>query len=528
LKYHLPVLPPTLITPAPEWRPKETFSPSAMQTYAGEMGCARKYAFGYGLGVFEFGTSRSRALGSLIHASIEHYLRGGTCYDLVGPTGEIRIDDRLRKELATFPPAELLELAREAIKRAIVGVEHLPHDGVEAKEIETWISIDTRRIIGNIEPLRITGKIDLSFKRHGVWYLVDHKSTKGARVPREGFKPWAYAKKPEDLKTDPQGIFYALDRIYKYDLTSIWSRWIYYLTDPKAHPQSHTVDVELHRAELEPAAYQWLIAANDMRKVLREAAAGTLSPLDIPAPTAPVFLADGSKNPASPCNAFFVGCPYRADKGGPCDAGGALSFGNLIAHAAPTPQKVEIEMTLIDDKIAQAKALNGGGAPLIPHNPALMPPEALALPVVAAAPPALPAGWVYGADGRPIQAATQPPPAPPGWQYGATGQLELIPPPAAPPAVIIPPPVVVAPVVAPEAPPVVVAPVEGKGKRGRPKGAKNAPKLEGETAPDGVFVGELAATVFDAILEAASSGKGPLGELTVAQIYAIRDLFEAA
>jgi hypothetical protein len=544
---HLPVLPPSLKAPEPGWKPKETFSPSAMVSYAGEGGCQRKYFLGAACGIREVKTGKSRALGSLIHAACEHYMRGGLLTDLIRPDGSLNIEKRLADELAAYTPEQLNDLAREAVKRAVPGILYLPlrdNDRPELIEVEQWISIPTNRIVGGIEPLRITGKIDLSFRRQGRWYLVDHKSTKGKQVKGSGFDPWFYCKSPDDLKTDPQGVFYALDRIYKHNLESLWSRWIYYSTAERAFPEAHCVDVELKRAELEPAAYQWLIVANDMRHMLRAAARGELRLEDIPAPIDRPFNADGTKNEKSPCNAFG-GCPHRADKGGLCDAGGALSLGNVIANAAPVRQE-ENQMDaaeMIAKKVAEAQAANG-----TPPASILTPPEAHATPVpppVAVAPTpqpglqTLPAGYEWRLD-----------PTGMSWVPTAVAVAPVLPvavavAPTPPPVVAAPPvpPVVAAPPVPPVAPvpppvaletaPPAEAPKRG---RGRPKKAAAGgqpppdPILEAVASaePVGVFVGEdLTELVLDAIFVGAKSDPA-LAAITVAQITSLRRVLDVA
>lgn len=455
MTYHLPVLAPHLQAPSEGWQPRETFSPTLLTTFGGPDGCPRKAAYGAIFGVRVPGSSISKILGSLIHAALEHYLRGQTVYYLVGPNGELRIDDKLRKEIdATgIPPEKIAELAAEAPRRAVAGLHLLPNTkdpAVERVEVEQWINIDTRRLLPDVEPLRITGKIDLSMRRAGVWYLYDHKSTKGKREKGKPFDPWAYCKTPDALASDTQGVLYALDRALKHGLSSIWSRWVYYLTDMKAHPDAKAVDVELDWPTLERNGRAWLLVAAQVRELMRAYKRGSLAPDDIP--PAAVLPPD----PASPCNAFG-GCPYHVSKGGPCRPSPKVKLSDLILTGS-SPGKAESPMSL-----AQAYANAAGavaGAPQVPPTAGgINPPEGAAPP-----PAQLPAGWEMGPAGpRAI--------APTGWMYDAAGNVVPVPPPAPPP----PPP----------APPAPEATEEKRGKGpGRPPGAKNKVK-EGETTDGG-------------------------------------------
>lgn len=477
MTYHLPVLPPTLVAPLSTWSPRESFSPSQLAQYAGEGGCKRKWSFRSVFGVGEAKQSKGRALGSLIHACLEHYLRGGTVYDLVAPEARpgqallerLRVDEKTRKELASYDPKKLAELADEAPKRALAGLHLVPNTkdpALEVVEVEQWIKLDTSRLIGGVEPIRLNGKIDLSFRRAGVWYLHDHKSTRGRRETGLPFDPWHYCKTPEALAKDPQSVFYGLDRMYRHGIDSIWSRWAYFLTDMRAHPQAHEVDVELRRAVLEPAGYEWLVVANEMRDVVRAAKQNAIAPDDLP------------PSPDS-CSAFG-GCPYHVSRGGPCSPAGQVQLGDLISTGVRPVNTGVPHMSLAEKYAATQAALGGAQPPLIPQNP-LIPPEAhqqqLAAAVTAAVAPApaaglppLPPGWEYGPGNLPRQSP------PPGYQYNAAGQIEAVPPPPAP---------------APAAPPfkqgdgaeqalaengAPQAPADEKRGKGRPPGAKNKAK----------------------------------------------------
>lgn len=434
---HLLVLPAHLTHSEPSkdgqpWFPKETFSPSQLSGYTL---CQRKWAWRYLGGLREVRKGKGAMLGSLIHACAEHYLRGGTVYDIVAPDGSLRLEDDVFKELQGFTLEEQRAMVEAAPKRALVGIEHLPRlQECEHVEVETWIDIDTRRLNAGIEPLRITGKIDLRVKRSGIWYTYDHKSTKGKRGD-----PWAYVKPADTLLDDPQGVFYPLDGMLKHGQPSIWSRWLYYQTDPKVHPMAKPIDFEAHFDATKRAANEWLIVAVEMRKLVREAVAGALKPDDLPAPTTL------PPHPDSPCLAFG-GCPYRAERGGPCRVTSSLNFGSMILQT----QGADMSATNLNlaEKLAAARGTNAQNAatmgvpmpppaavapmappppaaavpmppppPVVPPQSDLLPPEAYQAPAAAPPPglPPLPPGWAYGADGvpRPVQVAPMAPPAPP-------------------------------------------------------------------------------------------------------------------
>lgn len=520
IPYRLPVLPPELGTPAPDWRPKESFSPSALASYGGEDGCKRKWAWGAIFGVWGLKKSLANLLGSLIHGSIEHYLRGRTVYDLVGPNGELRLDRRTLAEFTEqiergFLTRERLgELVKEAPIRALAGQEHLPNTrdpGVEVIEVERWIDIDTRKVISGVEPIKITGKLDLAMRRVGVWYLYDHKSTKGRRVKGAGFDPWAYAKSPEQLRKDPQAIFYALDLMLRHNLDALWIRWVYYLTETKEHPIAKPVDVELTRAEVMEAAFKWLCIANEMRGHIRAHAAGQFHPDDLE----PNLQACDS----------YGGCSYHYSKGGPCMPGGEMQLGDLIT-AGRSPEKANQNMSVPQAGGLQALYANTvGGAAAVsaaqaapPATPMpLVPPEAHTQLVAAPVPmqPPAPAGWEYGPTG---QLRQQPPP---GYQYSADG-TQLLPiqaPPVVqqPPAPPAPMAAAVATTIAPPAGPgsgeAAPAPAESR-RRGRPAGSKNK---KGKDA-DPEF------SLFDVVQGAVQANPGsPLASLTCAQLAALED-----
>lgn len=503
--YHLPVLPPELTGPAAGWSPKEGFSPSALSSYAGEDGCKRRWAWGALFGVWSLKKSIATLLGSLIHGSLEHYMRGGTVYDLNGPNGEIRVDARTWKEFQVMldrgwlSKERLAELAAMAPARALAGIPYLPQmgePGIEIIETEQWVDIDTTRVLGGVERIKINAKLDLRMRRVGIWYLYDHKSTKGK--PRD---PWCYVKTPEQLKKDPQAVFYALDLMLKHNLDGLWIRWVYYLTDQNAHPIATHVDVELSRQEVMEAAYQWLLVAHEMRGLVRAARAGTITPYDI---VANVAVCDS-----------YGGCTYHFSKGGPCMPEGEVNLGSVIL-TGKAPEKAT-DMGLAEAFAAeQANLTNGksnGAAvlapPPIPAGMPLVPPEnaqaqaAAAQTATAPSLPPLPPGWHYF-NGGPRQDAA------PGMMYAEDGKTQVpIPPPPAP---------VVAPQTGPGS-----AETAGKGKRGRPKGSKNKAADDNTIVAPADVTDETADEVIDRVIQTVKENQdSALRTLTVEQLLELR------
>lgn len=501
MTYHLPALPDTLAPPYQGFTPRESFSPSQLAAYASDDGCKRKWAYRSLFGVTETKRSIATVLGSLIHGSLEQYLNGKTVYDLVAPDGSLNLDKRTLKEVQTVEPARLAELVKAAPARALAGLNFLPNmndPAIEIVEVERWIDIDSNRIIRGVEPIKINGKIDLSMRRVGVWYLYDHKSTRGRRAQRGlPADPWAYCKTPEQLMKDPQAVFYALDVVLRHNLDALWCRWVYYLTDPDAHPQAKAVDVELRRDFLLDAAFRWMLVAHEMRGLVRRALAGKLAPEDIEPPS--VLPPEET----SPCKAYG-GCPYHYGKGGPCMPEGRINLGNLILSGNQEPGKEATTMSagVLADQFAATQAALG-----LPVQSPLLPPEAAGAsvppPAVANALPAPPNGFEYG-PGNALRAI-----APQGYVYNEANALVPYTPP--------PPPVVTAPPVVPglSAPPPIPEQPEAAptgSKKGRPQGSKNK-KVE---------------DIVDLLIEAVKNGHPVVSTITAGQLNAIREVVEAA
>lgn len=126
-------------------------------------------------------TSPSAALGTLVHAQIERYLKFRQPLDLLTPEGQI----------------------------AHTG-SHLWPTNVRLENVERPFTLD-------LEGLKFRGVIDLW---HDHPKVTDHKST-------SDFK---WAKTPEILKRDPQGVVYGLHAMREYGTDAVELEWIYYRT----------------------------------------------------------------------------------------------------------------------------------------------------------------------------------------------------------------------------------------------------------------------------------------------------------
>jgi hypothetical protein len=321
-----------LVTPSPSWKPREAFSPSQLAT---ARDCRRKWGYGYLLGLRRAKPLKAAALGSLVHACLEAYLAGGTVYDF-------KIDRGLARDLEHFDSKTVEAMQKHAPRCALSGLQHLPRlddPAIERLDIEKAINIDTAAIVSHIhgfslarDPIIIRGRRDLGMTRAGVRYLYDHKSTGGRKSKNEHgpADSWAYVKTPEQLLTDEQAVLYGMAEMQEHGLSELWSRWVYYLTDEKKAPASRPLDIHQTLPQVEAEAKKLIHLAFDLRQLIRARADVEKLPLPVLPP-----------DPASPCNKYG-GCPYRADRGGPCN-GPLQNLGALIASAPQSKQEKEKE-----------------------------------------------------------------------------------------------------------------------------------------------------------------------------------------
>lgn len=434
--------------------------------------CPRKWGYRYLMGL-RLQRGKSAILGSVIHSCLEAHLTGKTVYGFT-------LDKETSADLARLEPSERDRMTKEAPRRALAGLHLLPQlndPAIELVEKEGALKIDAASILPHYtglaaDPLAFVGKLDLTMRRAGAWYLYDHKSTIGK--PKE---PWAYALKPHELVADPQGALYSASVIQKHGLAELWARWVYYLTDPKAHPQAHAVDVRISREESFASAAQWLRLAIEMRAWTRMVRLGHITgeALTLHDRLLPKVSPADEEN--SPCKAYG-GCGYGCEKGGPCTLPLEYGAGQIVSanQLNPANRKEEKNMFRI---IPHSQDMSGFPAPSpgltwqlvataekpggewmqlppMPTNP-LSPGFVWAL---------LPHATTGQPEWRPAQDPSAPPvasPPPPGVPFTS--------PEASTPAALAQPAIPVAPG-APVAPPSAPGSAPGAKKPGRPK--KNA------------------------------------------------------
>lgn len=173
------------------------YSPSQIDTFRL---CARKWAF---TRILPGRSNKYADLGTAVHSALEAWLINGTALDLTSEVGQI----------------------------AAAGIQHLPRPGLCS--IESSFSFETGTA-------RYTGRRDMRFRDTSegpravdvLEVIGDHKTT--------GDLKWA--KTPEDLKTDPQGVIYAMS-VFKEEprAKDCELRWVYYRT--KKPYKSHRVSL---------------------------------------------------------------------------------------------------------------------------------------------------------------------------------------------------------------------------------------------------------------------------------------------
>lgn len=465
-----------LTQPKPHWYPKEQLSPTQLSMFAQ---CRRKWTLAYLFGIKEGKRGKSKLLGSVIHACLEAYQRGGNVYD-----PDLR---ELERELAHLTDRERADLLAEGPRRAIVAVPFIPKPGEadlypeQKYEGVCAVSDILEETAG--DPLRFVLKLDLLAMFHatcpgdpGAWFLYDYKSTKGKRVTGKGFDPWFYVPTVEALQHDVQAIFYALEAMLRLGLDEIWCRWVYTNTDPKELPVSKCVDFHMTREHCQRQIEPWLVQACEMRRQVRESMDRNGPPEfeSVPAPSAL------PPAPDSPCDAYG-GCPYRAKALGPCDPGHG-SIGLAVLRAKQPQPKEEKTVMSLEDRVHQAVQ---SGAASLPHNA----PEGYTVdpagdfPVYSGEPVGEPTGeaWIDEASGQPFINGK-------GERLDTAGNP--MPRKVTPPAAVRPPVAVAPPVVAPPAarvgdsiaippPPPVAAP-----KVGKAPGTRRPRQKTGESAED--------------------------------------------
>jgi hypothetical protein len=450
--------------------PKEYFSASQLEEFAGLDGCKRKWAFRYIWGL-RAPSGIGQTVGTRGHEIAQAYLQHKIAPDLneritIPPSGR-------RAEYDVYPGQIFLS-----------GAHHLPIQEGECSELHTEhpIAIDTRKVIANIEPINFTGSKDVLARQAstGMWAIWDHKFIKSIH--------W-YAKPVERLITDPQGIVYALDVLQNHagpEQDGVPFRWVYYQTDGEL--KSAVRDVWFTPDHVQREATSLIIQADMMRQIMRSGE----SPLDVP-PSPDVCRKFGNPNQ--------INCHYHVVNGGPCDPG-TISLADRAAMILPAQllkqtkkEKGETKNMTQTAKVPtslaeiQALLLAQQTAPAAPQpaSPSYIQPVAVApqapyrpghdpnwQPAPNGSGQVAPVNTVYTPGAQPIAA---PPPAPPQAApapvYAPPTPGFMLPPEAAAPAS----PPAAAP---PQAPPAAPA---GVAVQGPPPGAPAPPVAEQPAKP---------------------------------------------
>lgn len=163
--------------------------------------CRRLWGFRY-LDKIRSPSTPSQARGTALHTVGENWLRDGE----VPPDTEIG-------------------------RRFLAGVHHLPQPSPDVLVEHEFLFED-----GDVH---WRGFIDCVDPTGDMITVIDHKSTKN----------FYWAKKPEDLKTDTQGIVYAKVTMEKFKVDVVEARWVYYLME--GQPQSKKVSVILKKEHVD-------------------------------------------------------------------------------------------------------------------------------------------------------------------------------------------------------------------------------------------------------------------------------------
>lgn len=313
-----------------------THSPSSL---ALARSCRRSWALKYLYKIYpESDLTRGKTLGTLIHASLELYLRGGKLTDLsvrtltqdqakdvqkyylnrVNDVGEEKAND----ELAT--------LFREAPQRALAGVDYIPKpNDIEWHDVESTVVIDTTPLIGRQIKFSPRSRIDWVGKlKSGRIKVIDHKSTVG-----KPNAPWCYVPQLMDLLSgDPQLVIYTYYVMQRFGVDEVDFEFVYYYTG-EGLPQAKNLPFVLKRDFIErQLVKQWLPLCDELQALADE---HSTSPINIGLLPAPADLISNQ----SPCRKFR-GCPYHNVQCHPP----VVTREQILAHIAP--QKKETVSTM--------------------------------------------------------------------------------------------------------------------------------------------------------------------------------------
>lgn len=228
-------------------------SPSQISTY---LDCPRKWGWGK-IDKIQVPPNGSAALGSKVHAVLEDYLAGkGLVYDPgLAIVGDI----------------------------ASSGLEHIPEPQAPGMIIEHPFTFQPE----GLTDVLYTGRIDFFLSPLNTRprpLIGDHKTTSGLQ----------WAKSPDDLRADPQGVIYGAYAFDAYpEAEGVDLRWVYYQT--KGARRSKKTELTWTREENRKALEKINVTAGQIASITRSS------------------IKSATELPYSPeaCEKYG-GCPYRA------------------------------------------------------------------------------------------------------------------------------------------------------------------------------------------------------------------------
>lgn len=406
--------------PNPVFVPREIFSPSQIGVFRD---CQAKWGYTYLLGK-RGAPTKAAQLGTRIHTQLERHFWGE-------PMDLERDPEACRRAIAglhLFPdPSEASEIRVEGVITYQGGYDDLHR----AQKIS--INFDTKPVLG--ESILLNGYVDLSMgfgaptahtsggKKGLDWYLFDHKSC----------RTYEYQLTPEDLGSDLQGNIYAYDLMVGQQVEYVPARWVY--TRTEGAPDARSTDWTFTLEETISNLKILLAPTFEMRDLVKLRRAENLDVESLP------------KNKDS-CPKYG-GCPHHPRKGGPCPIG--LDLGKLLSPKEPKELKAESQM-VESSLAANLRKLREQQAVAAQPAPA---------PAVVAPTTKVPTLRIPGKATPPagVKVASRNPVSPPEAQYEPAEEEDL-------------PPVEAEAVEEP----VDTEPTPALKTRGRPKGAKAAPK----------------------------------------------------
>lgn len=295
------------------------------QGAADGLSCTTAWAIRYLFGKTTEKVQRGPLLGTFLHRAARHYHLTGS------PFGYQPIEKEVR-DLRTWATDQAAKhggsvddwckvIYDEAIKRLKPGLAYQPRLPNQPQKIEEEFRL-------YFEGLLFGGTTDIR-SAIGPAVVVDHKTTRGARITGKGLDKWFYVPTVDELARDPQCLLYMLKCAQEHPAQHyVKARWIYYLTDEKSEPEAKIVEVYLDRFEVESRFRKHCLPwARHIKAWVDHYYLHGLPPLN--AFTRPALPG----HEKSPCRAYGWGCDNGNHKGGPCQAFNAdpQAIGSSIA-----------------------------------------------------------------------------------------------------------------------------------------------------------------------------------------------------